>query len=244
MNSRFSNRRAQYKSRVGTAKTRAARKAVNAIVKRVLPRSINNNTSRNIFMRSAYGSGRPSSNYVDVGNAVYALDQTGSITLLNTVPRGAAQTERVGKRYTLKSLQHRGFMSSNSTATINDVVVMIVYDKRPTGSLPAITDILNASSATQQNKDDNVPDRFMILKRIHTTLIGNSTTPATGKEAVDSDFYMPMRLPVVCKNVGTGAIGDIEQGALYLVTVGYNVAGTTAASLTGTFRVRFEDTEG
>lgn len=214
---------------------RTMRTTVNSIVKRAL-------ASAGAAPQRRMGAMNKEIGYVDIASANYALDTTGSVTLLNAVAQGASINQRVGKRWRMTSLQFRGYVNANATATINDVSFMIVYDKRPTGSLPAITDILNAASATAQNKDDNVPSRFLILKRVHTQLIGNSTTPATGLEIQDMDFYMPVRLPVVNKAVGTGAIGDIEEGALYLVTVGVNAAGAFAATMTGTFRLRFIDT--
>ena len=45
----------------------------------------------------------------------------------------------------------------------------------------------------------------------------------------------------VYKAAGTGAIGDIEEGALYLATIGVSAPGTAAASLQGGFRLRFLD---
>lgn len=232
--SRFAKRKSQFKARGGT-KQRAPRTSINTLVKRALSNAGAAPQRRVAAMSKEIG-------YVDVANTSYAFDTTGSLVLLNTVPQGAGISQRVGKKYRMTSLQFRGYMANGTTATINDIAMLIVYDKRPTGSLPAITDILNSASANAQNKDDNVPSRFQILKRVHTQLIGNVTTPATGLEMQDADFYMSMRLPVVCKALGTGAIGDIEEGALYLITVGNNAAGTAAAGLTGTFRVRFVDT--
>ena len=42
--------------------------------------------------------------YLDTALASYALDTTGTITLLNAVPQGVAVTQRVGKKILLKSL--------------------------------------------------------------------------------------------------------------------------------------------
>ena len=180
--------------------------------------------------------------YADVASTTYGMSTTGSIALLNTVAQGAATNQRVGKKWKMTSLQFRGLAYASTAGVVNDVAFLIVYDKRPTGSLPAVTDILNTANALSQNKDDNVPSRFTILKRQHFMLIGNTTTPATGEEAKDVDFYLKLNHPVVNKAVGTGAIGDIEEGALYLVTVGNNAAGVTSATMEGTFRVRFIDT--
>lgn len=108
---------------------------------------------------------------------------------------------------------------------------MIVYDKRPTGALPTISDILASVEPNAPNQQDNI-GRFTILRRLDVILLGNPTTTAdmTSCTFKDGSFYLDLKgLPVVYKSAGTGAIGDIEQGALYSVAVGDHAAGTTAA---------------
>ena len=52
------------------------------------------------------------------------------------------------------------------------------------------------------------------------------------------DWWLDLKsTPVVYKAAGTGAIGDIEEGALYLVTVGQVAAGTAAAAMRVAFRL-------
>lgn len=181
--------------------------------------------------------------YVDLATASYAMDTTGSVTLLNVVAQGAGVTQRVGKKIVLKGLQARGRMANGSTATTNDVAFMIVYDKRPTGALPAVTDILTAADSTAMNNDANA-GRFKILKRWDDVLLGNTTAAANYLDSMykSADFFLPLKgLPTTYKAAGTGAIGDIEEGALYLVTVGSSAAGTSAAALGLQFRLRFID---
>jgi len=185
--------------------------------------------------------------YIDIAPADYALNTTGSIILLDTVAQGTTVNQRVGKKILLKSLQCRGLMNNDSTAALNDVAYMIVYDSRPTGTLPAITDILNTVNSNSMNNDNN-SGRFSILKRVDEVLIGNASftgavaNALTEKTSVSADWFLPLKdRQVVYKALGTGAIADIEQGALYLVTVGSNAAGTLDATLTVAFRLRFMD---
>lgn len=183
------------------------------------------------------------SGYFDTASAAYAFDTTGSITLLNPVPQGASQVTRVGKKISLKSLQCRGFVSNNSAAVYNDCALIIVYDKRPRGVLPNITDILNAASSNSMNNDNNA-GRFSIIRRYDFALIGNATN-ITESSYKSADFYLKLRnAPTVFASAGTGLIGDIEQGALYLVTIGSATAGTGAASSNLTFRLRYFDVNG
>lgn len=179
--------------------------------------------------------------FVDLVAASYALDTTGTVTLIATVPQGASVNQRVGKKIVLKSLQGRGFMFNGTTATINDVAFIIVYDKRPTGALPAVTDILVSAAANSMNNDAN-SGRFRILKRVDGLLSGIPATTNGDGPAQSIDFYLPISgLQTVYKAAATGAIADIEEGALYLVTVGNVATGTAAATLQVGFRTRFVD---
>jgi len=200
------------------------------------------NRSMSARLQRAPGVSRETG-FVDVSAATYAMDTTGSVTLLNTIAQGASVNQRVGKKVVLKSLQFRGNLQNGSTATVNDVAFMIVYDKRPTGALPTITDILSSATAFSMNNDAN-SGRFSILKRHDDVLLGNATAAAnyTDEMYKSCDFFLSLKdRPTTFKAAGTGAIGDIEEGALYLVTIGIVAAGTAAASLQGAFRTRFLD---
>lgn len=178
--------------------------------------------------------------YVDLAVANYPMDTTGSVTLLATIAQGTAVTQRVGKKVVIKSIQCRGQAYAGTTATLNDCAYMLVYDKRPTGALPAVTDILVSAASNAFNNDAN-SGRFRILKRMDFRLVGNSTTPVVDSASADADFFLVVNQIEVFKAAGTGAIADIEEGAIYLVTVGNQAAGNTAAILSVAFRTRFID---
>lgn len=180
--------------------------------------------------------------YVDLGQATYTMNTTGSITLLATIPSGVTVTSRVGKKVLLKSLQFRGTVFANAAGLINDVAFMIVYDRRPQAALPAITDILTGTTSSSMANDDNT-SRFTILKRSNFCLSGNSGTAGqqTGTTIMDADFFLPILKICNFNALGTGAIDDIDEGALYLVTLGGVAAGTAAASMSGIFRTRFSE---
>lgn len=181
--------------------------------------------------------------FVDLAVANYPMDTTGSVTLIATVAQGASVNQRIGKKALWKSLQARGQSFNGTTATINDVAYIIVYDRRPTGALPSVTDILVSANAVAFNNDAN-SGRFKILKRVDQILCGNNAAAANQLEnmAKSEDFFLDLKGLQVCyKAAGTGAIADIEQGALYLVTVGSAAAGTAAATLAISFRTRFVD---
>jgi len=180
--------------------------------------------------------------YVD-SNLVHNMDSSATLQLLNTIPQGAATTQRVGKKARMKSLQIRGHIRvSNSTDTHHGAVILI-YDKRPTGSLPTPTDVLLTHTADSLNNDQNAP-RFRILRRWDFSFCGSVTNGMTDSSMVILDEFVKLKnLPVVYKAAGTGGIGDIEQGALYILTTGDpgTVIGGTAAVLAGNCRLRYTD---
>lgn len=187
---------------------------------------------------------RRDANYVDLASATYQFDTTGSITLIATVASGAGVTQRIGKKIAWKSVQLRGHLQNKNTATIHDAALLLVYDREPGAALPAITDILDTVSCRSFNKDDN-SYRFRILRRWDFCLTGNNATPATGNEAITLDEFVDLKgLPGQFKSAGTGAIGDIQLGALYAVTVGMNAAGGTCSEGSIGYRVRYIDVEG
>lgn len=190
------------------------------------------------YMRSTFA--RRESGYVDLAVANYPMDTTGSVTLIATIAQGVTVNQRVGKKALIKSIQCRGQAYAGTTATLNDCAYLIVYDKRPTGALPVVTDILVSAAANAMNNDNN-SGRFRVLKRVDFRLVGNSTTPTVDAVSADADFYLPVNKVEVFKAAGTGAIADIEEGAIYLVTVGNQAAGNTAAILSVAFRTRFID---
>jgi len=138
------------------------------------------------------------------------------------------------------SIQIRGRAVAGASGVYNDVALIIVYDKRPTGALPVMTDILAVSNSNSMNNDDN-SGRFQIVRRIDHLLLGNGTACVSGREGQSMDDFIKFRRPATFKALGTGTIGDIEEGALYIVSIGSTAAGATAALFTLSFRLRFTE---
>jgi len=199
-------------------------------------------TVQSVVDKAIINEKKRNAHYVDLGNANYSCDSTGgTITLIATCGQGAAQTQRVGKKGLWKSIQLHGSVYNNASAVYNDVAILIVYDREPLGILPGITDILTAVDSRAFNNDSN-SERFKIIRRYDIALTGSAANQVGARSHVDMDHYIDMRnLPVTWGNLGSGALGDIKQGALYLVTVGNNAVGATAATATLAFRTRFID---
>lgn len=178
--------------------------------------------------------------YVFLASANYNMDTTGSVTLLNIIPRGASQSQRLKKKCWLATLEMKGFTSAGSAGTVAEGSIWIVYDKHPTGALPAITDILNSASSLSFANPDN-EGRFEILFQKDYLHQGSSTAP-TGDSAFPADELIRIDDQEEFTILGTtGAISEIKLGSVLLVVCGQTVAGTAAPVATLAFKVNYVD---
>ena len=157
-----------------------------------------------------------------------------------TIAQGASVNQRIGKKAVIKSIQVRGECVADSTTLNSMASLIIVYDRRPTGSLPSITDVLVSANANSMNNDVN-SGRFKILRRLNYVTIGNNATAGQGTAATAYfiDEYFKVNKPIIFKAAGTGAIANIEEGAIYAITVGNQAAGTADANFNVGYRTRF-----
>ncbi len=194
-------------------------------------------------VRSGRAALTKESGYVDLAAASYAMNTTGSLVLIPTVAQGVSVNERIGKKLRWKSMQIRGSVVGDTACLTAAGAYLIVYDKRPQGSLPAITDILDTANQKSFNKDEN-SGRFRIVRRKDFAVTGNSATAGqntSDTNIVVNDFIDLKGMPAEYMAAGTGAIGDYSLGALYLVTVGNIAAGTGDAVAGLGIRTRFMD---
>jgi hypothetical protein len=175
--------------------------------------------------------------------ATKACDTTGTITHLDIIPQGNGISARNGKSWQNTNIQIRGHFLAGSAAVTNHVAMYLVWDKQPNGALAAVTDVLDSASSLAFMKREN-KGRFVTIKKWQRCLTGNTGTPATGREIVLYDKWI--KLPADC--IAQCAVGDASgvianrvTGALLLVTVGDQAAGTAAASTSGQFRIGFKD---
>jgi len=177
---------------------------------------------------------------VDTVSANYALDTTGSVTLVNGVATGTDFTNRIGRKVVWKSVQIRGlWLPADATVSNNLCRICLVWDTQPNGALPAISDIFNQALGNSMLNLNN-RDRFkMIMDKqfiaAEYSAVGQAV-PGTGHIKA---FRKLSGLETIFDGT-TNAIGDIQSGSLLLVTLGTQ---PTASShvLTAAVRCRFTD---
>jgi len=167
--------------------------------------------------------------YVSIPAAGYAYDTTGSVTLLNGVAEGTDNINRVGRHILTRTIRVRGLIQQNTNSVAAETLcrTLIVYDAQPNGALPSIATILDAANSVANYNVDYF-ERYKILSD-HQIMMGLVITTATQTFAeypnvTEVDFKVNNTFDT--KYIGTSAaIGSVESGAIYLVTIGNNAPG-------------------
>jgi len=166
----------------------------------------------------------------------------GTVTLLNGVATGTDFTNRIGRKVCWKSILMNGVLTpTDATSNVSLARIMLVWDSQPNGALPAITDVLNAAVPTAPMNLNN-RDRFRVLldKRF---VLGPYNTTATQSVASniirEHHMYKKINLETIFDGT-TNAIGDIQSGSLFLLTIG-NQTSPEGANWTASIRLRFTD---
>lgn len=181
---------------------------------------------------------------IDTAAASYAVDTTGSITLINGVAQGSDFTNRTGRKSKMVTVQVAGQLgptggTDNSTGC--HAKVFVVFDTQPNGALPTMTDILTASTSDSFMNLNN-RDRFKVVAQ-HDVALGpfdNTSTTAYSDSAISLvSIYKKIDVETIYDGT-TAGIADVQTGSLLLVTIGNNAAAQGYVARLAV-RVRFTD---
>lgn len=179
--------------------------------------------------------------YNDIGQTGYAVDTTGTITLLNGVAEGSDNVNRLGRESSIHDVSVRGVVYlplATGTVPSQYARVALVWDNATNGVAPAMTDIFSVGTSFGFPNPNNV-SRFTILADRSFSLGVNTGGLA---DRVSFNVEMDVRVDSSTRYSGTGAtVASIQNGALWLVTIGDIGAGSTAASSFLSTRVTFYD---
>lgn len=222
---------------------RRGRKGRNSSLKSMMKSTLRRmNPPQKKFLDLTVGSGNDIStrSFVDLGE----------IALLTEIARGTDHKSREGSKIKLTSLQFKFCMSANGSHTQSCCSWMIVYDKTPGASLPAIADILASEGTGTQHQTFlplNVgqnPGRFQIIRKWKKTFHGSNASPLdTTSVYLDEFIRLGNRIVKFGATQNGATVGDHETGALYLVTLGTVPSASSANAVKGegSIRLRFED---
>ncbi len=157
-----------------------------------------------------------------------AIKSAGAVEAsLNLIPQGVTESERVGRKCTIKKIAFRGALilraSTTSAATSSLSRVMLVQDKQANGAVPVVTDILETAGVLSWNNLANsgrfkvLMDEFMSFKAAGAAASGAAFVFSEDRKMLSC--YKEVTLPLEFSST-TGAITEIRSNNLLLVTIG------------------------
>ncbi len=135
------------------------------------------------------------------------------------------------------------FVSTNTAATAHSIRNYILYDRRPDGALPAVTDFLESNSSaslvTAQNISDN---RFTILYDRSYVLGGNTNASKEDEIQIHKVKINLRKLPLTkyITSGASGAIGSMIQGSLIWLSCGDATAAGQTVAVRSDLRLHYE----
>jgi hypothetical protein len=184
-----------------------------------------------------------------------SVTRNGLIEILNALPFGSGDNQRHTNTtliYKLQvKLQVEVLNSYWGRVCKFNVHWWIVYDRSPTGSLPNISTIFDCTFASRPvtwtvNRD--ACHRFVVKKHWTTAMSCNGiepdraaqvTGPPANQKVEQTKFFKKLGVKTEWKNVGTGLIGDVKAGALYIIGMPAN---EMTVNVFGSFRMYFKST--
>jgi len=168
------------------------------------------------------------------------VSATGSVDLLNGVPRGTGPSDRLGIKTKVASIQWDIKLFQDVASQSNFPFIYLIFDAQPNGVLPNIADIINVTGFSNLGNRD----RFVTLRKWQPALVGpiNGSVVGTGDSTVWRDTgYMKLKecYSIYSQSSSGGAISDMQSGAIYLVTYSATTAGTTDTNSVISTRIRY-----
>lgn len=182
--------------------------------------------------------------FLDTAISVAPIDSTYEViqNCLNVIPQGATESQRIGRKVVVKSIQMRHictYVPAADTQGSTGIVVCLVLDKQANGAAPGITDIFTTNSAVTAMINLANSERFVVLKRFAFTMAAQAGVQgAFARADYLIDYYKKLDIPLEFDQT-SGALTTVKSNNLLLV------AGSTGLDdvvlLSGTTRIRYAD---
>lgn len=181
----------------------------------------------------------------DVG---FTFDLTGEIPAtgqLNLIDQGTGESQRIGRKTTIHSIQFRGIMefSPGASTQANAVTYMyVVQDTQCNGAAATLGDVLTSVSMEKGMINLANSQRFRIIKRFVTEFNPSAAMGAGDINRVihHIEWFKKCSIPVEF-SANTGAIGEIRSNNLFLLAGSTGSTSDDLIAFRGTCRLRFSD---
>lgn len=173
-------------------------------------------------------------------NITGVVPATGQLVL---IPQGTTESQRIGRKCVIKSINIRGFQyfapGAAATATTS-TWIYIVVDKQANGAAAAVTDVFVANTLATTFRNLANSQRFVVLGKIKTTFTASAgVTTAYNPVSRTFDWYKKCSIPMEYSST-TGAITEIKSNNIFLVA-GSDGNTDDLVTVAGNCRIRFSD---
>lgn len=137
------------------------------------------------------------------------VSNTGQFLLINGIPNGTTDNQRIGDVIKSKHLELNMEMINHASSTYSNLRVTLFYFRRPTGSTPIISDLFTSLTNVLSLQNVDLKPRFQILYDKHFTV--NTYDPS-------KFLHIDMSLNAPVHYIENGStISYISENALYML---------------------------
>jgi len=186
--------------------------------------------------------------YYDYTTSADYVSTTGTQWFMNSIEQGTGDTNRIGKRIEIVSLQGRFNIVPPADGTGDQIRIMIVVDHQCNGAAMTATDLLaNPTKPMESHRNLNNSDRFTVLydKTFTVQCINGKSqaeTPLIGNHVIR--MYKKCRVHPVYNGTG-GLIANVNSNSINMWAWGHQATeqgDTTKAIIANQcWRIRFYD---
>lgn len=157
------------------------------------------------------GNAPEKKNIDTVSTATITFNQTtANLLLLNATNQGVGASQRLGRRFMMKSIFIRWNATLAATTTgSSSLRCLIVYDKEPKGAALTAVSVLTADVIYSLMNLDN-SRRFSILMDEVISVMGTQ-----GPQSFNVNRYRKLNHQVETLDANNGTIADIQTGSVY-----------------------------
>jgi len=195
-------------------------------------------------------------------NGLLALNSTGTVAATNLIQVGSSMFNRIGRKIEMKSIRLSGTiltLAVTRAAGIAHGRIMLIYDRQTNGAFPTVSDILQDTDQAGTNFTEsfsginmNNRERFVTICDVRLTLPQATNTAGVLTNVYPNDCQgNVIRVDEFRKLKGLvthykadsnpAVIGDISTGALYIISLTDQTAGTELFTFNWSCRLKYED---
>lgn len=164
-----------------------------------------------------------------------------------TIPQGTTESERIGRRVTVKNIHWKYNITFPAIATASapealTVRVIVYLDKQTNGAAATITGILETDNYQSFNNLSNTSRFRILMDRVHTIRVSGGAGDGAANDfaglALNAEWHKSCNIPIEYDNsFTTGVITTMRSNNIGVLLLGKGTAGVFDSKM----RIRFSD---